>query len=479
VDTPPLFTRPVAELVRGPLVACAATCSVREAARLMAAADTGSIVAVDGQGAALGIVTDSDLRRRVVAEGLDGAVPVAEVMSAPVLAIAGSAPTLQALQRMLEHRVHHLLVVDPSGRPVAVLAGSDILAAEADQPLMLARRLERARDVDELATARAAYPRLVRLLLAGGSGADAVGAVLAETNDRLTRRLLDLAFAELGRPPAPWCWLAMGSEGRREQTLATDQDNGLLVDDNAPPDAEAYFSGLAAWMVAALERTGAARCKGDVMATNPLWRGRLAEWRERFQSWLGEPEPAALLNALIAFDFRPVAGSSGLAEGLRAWLTGHAATARGFLVHVAGTVARDPVAVGLFGRIHTRSGGPLAGTFDLKMQAVGPLVDAARLLALEQGVPATSTLERLAGARQAGAITDEDARDFRAAFVALQALRLRHQVEQAERGEAPGNHLAPRRLARAERAGLREHLGAVQRLRDGATARHALAIRGL
>lgn len=471
------LSRRAGDLVRHPLVSCEADLSVQSAARRMVDADTDALVVVDERGRAVGILTDADLRERVVAAHSSTDAPVSTVMSAPVVVLSPEALALEAVQLMLERGIHHVVLANASGEAMAVLSDGDILSAEADRPLLLARRIEHAETIAELRDARSMFPSTALLLLESGASAEQVGAILAEANDRIARRLLEFAELELGPAPGPYCWLAMGSEGRREQTLATDQDNGLVYDDAfaGQVEAEGYFARLAAWMVEALEAVGAERCLGDVMATNPVWRGPLAAWQERFAHWLADPEPSNVLDSLIGFDFRAVAGHAALEEQLKAWLAARTPQAATFLAHVAHAALGRHVPLGFFGRF-VLSG---EGTFNLKNEAIGPMVDASRLLALEHGwFERPGTLERLDRARDAEAMPREDAQEVRAAFEAIQELRLRHQLDLIEQGHPPDNALAPNAILRAERAGLREHLKAISRFQEGLRARYSAVLRG-
>lgn len=474
LSAPSPLGRRAADLVRHTLATCPPGVSIGEAARRMVAADTDALVVVDEAGRPLGICTDADMRRRVVASGASLARPVSAVASSPVVALAPEALGLDAVEAMLRHGIHHVVLLDARGWAAGVLSDGDLLSVEAERPLLLARRIEHADSVEELRQARATFPRTVRMLLDSGASAEQVGRILAETEDRVARRLLQLAQRELGAAPGPFCWLAMGSEGRREQTLATDQDNGLIYADGLGPAADRAFERLAEWMVEALATCGAARCVGNVMATNPRWRGPLAAWQAHLGQWLANPEPSHLLDVLIAFDFRAVGGDTRMGVQLRSWLAERTPRAPTFLAQVAHAALESRRPLGLLGQfVLSRD-----GTFDVKRDALRPVVDGLRLLALEHGWPVVGTVERLDQARAAGVLPREDARDLRAAFEALQRLRLRHQLELVEAGQPPNNALAPKAIQRAERAGLREHLKTIGRFQDGLRGAHAATLRG-
>jgi CBS domain-containing protein len=462
------LTLRISDLPLRPLVSCDASASIADVASRMTAADTASAVTLDEAGRPKGIVTDSDLRRRVAAVGRATTGPVREIMTSPVVTIEHHALGLDAVEAMLEGRIHHLVVVDDDGRALSIVADSDLLAREAADPLLLARRIERASSIDELAEARSRYPVTADLLLQAGARPSAIGRVLAEANDRLQRRLLQLALDELGPAPARFAWVVMGSEGRRIQTLKTDQDNGLIWEE--APHAGDYFGALGAWMVNALERCGVPRCPGDVMATNPVWRGSVAEWRRRFGAWLAEPEPVPLLRALIAFDLRAAAGSGDLVATLRAWLMERTPSARILLAHIARELGQRRVAVGPLGRFRLRG-----GALDTKMDAIGIAVDGARLLALDLGIPLTSTLGRLERAAQVGVLPRADAAEVSEAYEGVQDLRFRRQVAQVQRGTAPDNSIVPAELSRAHRAALKEYLHALARFQRGVVERFGQA----
>ena len=460
----------IADLPLRTLVACDAEAAVAETAAQMTTADTASAVALDAAGRPVGIITDSDLRRRVARGPWTPSDPVRDIMSSPVVTITRDALGLDAVEAMLRARIHHLVVVDDAGRALAVVADSDLLVHEAADPLLLTRSIERARSVDELAGIRARYAATVEVLMSAGARASAIGRIIAEANDLLQQRLLAIAREELGEEPRRYAWIVMGSEARRVQTLRTDQDNGLIWQDGAADDR--YFERLGTWMVVALERCGVRRCPGDVMATNEQWRGSEGQWRRRFAAWLSEPEPVALLQALIAFDLRAAGGATDMVATLRAWLLERTPRARILLTHMARELRRRTVALGPLGGIRLR-----AGSFDAKMEAIGIAVDGARLLALDLGIDETSTLARIARAAEMGAVPRQDAAEVAEAYEWIGALRLGRQVTQAKQGRPAENLITPGELSRAQRASLKEHLHAISRFQNGVAERFGQAAR--
>jgi CBS domain-containing protein len=455
--------RRLREAVAREIVACRRGATVQAAAAAMAAADTGSIVVLDEVEAPIGILTDSDLRRRVVAAGRPPETPVEAVMSGPLWTVPPETTFFEGVSLMLERGVHHLVLAE-GGRAVGVVADSDLVAASSSGPLFLARRISRAASLEQLAAARAELPAMVAALIEAGVGGRDLTRITAETHDRLSRRALELAEAELGPPPRPYCWLGLGSQGRYEQTLHTDQDHALVYAD--PPAAEAerarrYFLALAEWVVAALEACGLPRCRGEAMASNPRWNLPLREWQARFSHWIERPEPDALLNASIFFDLRPLAGELSLGQRLQAQIAEQAPRGRLFLTLLANEARHHRPPLGLFGRPRLERSGEHRGALDLKHGGLMPVVDLARLFSLQRGIQETGTFERLRRVGEVGALPLELTGDLAAAYEFLLLLRVRSQLAQRAAGRPVDNYVEPRRLSRADRALLREHLALI------------------
>lgn len=470
----------VRDLVTRPPVMCAPETSAVEVARTMLREGVGSVLVTGIDGAACGIVTDRDLRRRIVAERRDALVTRAvDIMSAPLVTIRPGAFAFEAVLEMTRRAIHHLVVTE-EGRAVGVVSSRDLLAAQTTNPVLLAREISRAESFAVLAALGIRITSLTRRLIEEGAGAYDVGQIISELNDRVVIRVLGLAAAALEEagdepPPVAYCWLSFGSEARREQTLRTDQDNGLVFAD--PPEhlqerAATYYARLAEEVVRGLVQVGVPPCPGGIMASNPRWCQPLSVWRESFRYWITRGAPAQVLAASIHFDLRSLAGASELAESLRALIRQEAPGHRGFLRLLALDVVERPLPLTIFGGIRTVRTGFRRGAVDLKGGGTMQLVGAARVHALEHGLSETNTLDRFR-AEGHPAFPPRETREITEAMQHLMRLRLMHQLEQQARGEPTDNFVVPARLARGERLLLREALRTVRRVQTTLRQRFA------
>ena len=443
-----LVTRPPIRVDRGTPVA--------EAARVMRQHGVSSLVVA---GPEPGILTDRDLRNRVLAEERPAGTPVEAVATYPARTLGADASLLEAVLFMLEHNIHHIVVED-AGRVTGVLTDSDVLRQQARNPLYLLRSVERAEDPGALASYSDQVADAVRQLAAGGVGAAAIGRVVTALNDTLVRTLLRLAERDLGPAPARWAWVALGSEGRMEQTMLTDQDNALIFAGEAADDEEAvaWFSDLAARVVDGLVKAGFPPCPGGYMATN--WNRSLPAFVVQFEDWMATPDTEALLGAAIFFDFRRVAGTLDL-EPLESLLD-RAPETELFLHHVAASAASIRPPVGAFRRILVKN-----GAIDLKRGAIGPVVALARVYGLAAGGRARATLDRLAAAVEAGVLSREGGDNLAEAFRFVLDLRLGAQLEELAGGRPLDNDVELERLAPLERHYLKDALVAIRDALEG------------
>jgi CBS domain-containing protein len=463
----------VRDIVGRSPVSVDASASVRQAARVMAEHGVSSLL-VMRDGRLAGILTDRDLRNRVLAAGVDPDVGVTDVMTADPVTGRVDALAFEVLLEMVGRHIHHLPILDGAATPVGIVTTTDLLRVEQTNPVYLAGDIAKQGDAAGVARVSGRLPQVVQSLVDQDASADDIGRVVTAVGDAVERRLLALAEAELGPPPVPYCWVALGSRARQEQALAADQDNALLLDDAVRPEHEEWFAALARRVTDDLAECGYPRCPGDVMATNGRWRQPLAQWRREFTSWLTQPVPEAVLRASIFFDMRPVHGDSGLHARLASHVLSATPNATLFLAHLAKQATRNEPPVGFFRGLVLEKAGEHRDTLDIKRGGVGAVVELARVHALSVGSSAVNTQARIQAAREAGLLGPERADDLRDAFEFISYVRLRHQAAQVRRGERTDNFVAPDGLSSFDKRHLREAFGIVRSAQSALARRYPM-----
>jgi CBS domain-containing protein len=474
-----LFTTPVGRLVTRLPVTAPAGVTIREAARLMSRHRVSSLVLTGESGAPAGIVTDRDLREKVAATGRDGNGPARDVMS-PILVSAGPDDLcFDALLAMIRHGIHHLPVIE-SGRLLGVLTNHDLMMVQGRSPIAVVREIENQRDVAGLARAARQVDAMISLLLNEGARAGNIARVITEINDRLLRKALELAGRGVPPAPVPWCWIGFGSEGRREQTFKTDQDNAIVYadprDDEQAQLAREWFAAFAPKVRDALAACGFPPCAAGYMAANPAWRMPLREWKRLFSSWVAEPDGKAVLGALILFDFRPLYGEAAFARELRGHLAAAIATTPSFLGFMANQIVKNPPPLGFLNRIVVEKEGEHRDRLNLKLRAIAPIVNLARLFALEKGCPETGTLDRLRWLRTRNTIVGSYGEELEQAFEFLMSLRIHHQHSRVVAGREPDNFVDPNSLSALEKKTAREAFALVAKLQGLVIERYRASI---
>ncbi|HET8540833.1 MAG TPA: DUF294 nucleotidyltransferase-like domain-containing protein [Anaeromyxobacter sp.] len=444
----PNLSLPVGDLVRGPAIWIAPGATVVDAARVMRDRRISSVLVRSDPPA---ILTDRDFRNRVLAEALPGDVPVARVASGPLRTVPAETPVYEAWLTLLDAGLHHLPIVR-AGEIVGVVTSTDLMRLSSHGPMALLRRVERLGSRESLAGYAAQVADMAAGLVAARLDPVVIAQLVARLNDTLLRTAIRWAEAELGPAPAPWAWLALGSEGRMEQTLLTDQDNALVFADEGLA-ARGWYEALAHRVVGDLRAAGFPECPGGYMATR--WNGPLREWRERFRTWLVEPRPQALLEAAIFFDHRRAAGGLDLAP-LQAVIA-DATDLPVFLRAMAEQALRFHPPPALLLRVRGES-----STVDLKKQGLAPVAFLARCYALELGAAERNTLERLLAAERAGRMDPELRETVAEAYRFLLGLRLRLQLRHLAEGRPPGDEVALSELSPLERSRLKESFRAIR-----------------
>lgn len=464
-----LFTTPVGELATKEVITALEDITIKEAAVQMSKNRISSLILVDRDGIPAGIVTDRDLRDKVTAKGRDVSGPVRDIMSVSLIKSEARDYCFEALLKMIRCNVHHLLIID-NGMLKGVVTNHDLMMLQGTSPLSIAQEIESQQSIEGLVPASQKTNRIVELLLKEGAKATNITRVISEINDRLARKVLEITEKKCGPPPLPYCWISFGSEGRKEQTFRTDQDNAIIYEDPKTKEEEAaaeqYFSAFTEEAKTALFMCGFPLCPGNYMASNPLWRRPLADWKKHFSGWISSPTPKALLNSLIFFDFRPVFGDYRFAENLRSHLNSLLTGQNVFLALMARETVRSRPPLGFFKNFIVEKSGEHKDELDLKFRGIGPVVNIARLFALEKGIAATATADRLAALKNSHAIVRETGEELMQAFEFMMLLRIHHQAEQKAKNVQPDNFINPGRLSGFEKKALKDAFKTVARIQD-------------
>jgi CBS domain-containing protein len=408
----------------------------------------------------LGILTDQDLRSRVVAEGLPYDTPIGEVMTTPVETVGTEANGSDVLLAMLDHGVRHLPVVSSQGEVLGVISDLDLLAAETRTPFVLRRAIADAQDVDELKRAAGRLnPTLIGLHQFELPPAQ-ISAVISVVADALIRRTIELAIASVGPPPADFAWLSLGSHGRREAVPSSDCDSGIVWAGEADPEHERYMHEVAGQVLATVAATGWESDAHGVTASGPLAAQPAADFQRSLEGWLDHPDDNKVVMAIsIVLDSRVVHGP---ADAFGALAPLEAAGRRKRVLRLLLRLALvDKPPTGFLKNIVVESSGEHRGHFDIKRGGLLPIVDIGRYAAVAAGVTVTPTIERLRAASEEGTLRQSDATTLEEAFDLFSALRLEHQVQQLEAGSKPDNHLDPKSLNPLTRRYLKDAFRAV------------------
>ncbi len=454
----------LADVLRRAPVTCAPETPLREVLTTMRELHVGSMVVVDGGNRPIGIFTLHDLLGRVVLSGVSIEQPISVVMSRDPVSLPPTALAYEAAMVMARAGFRHVLVTEPDGALRGILSERDLFSLQRVGLRQLSGALRQADNIEVLVALSKDIRALTRNMMAQGVAADQLTLFLSTLNDLLAERVIALETAAAGLDQGPLsdgvCWLVMGSGGRFEQTLNTDQDNALLfnVPEGMTADAvRAQLLPLATRVNHALARCGFPLCKGEIMASNPQWCLSMQEWQQVFDRWIDRGSPDALMHASIFFDFRALAGERRLADELRKWL---AQLARGnvrFLHQMAANALRNRPPLGVVRDFVLND----AKRLDLKINGLTPFVDAARIFSLASGDAQTSTLQRLRQGAAALKVPSADVEAWIKAFLFIQMLRLRHHYEEIARmGESAmdqlDNLIDPAQLNELDRRILKE-----------------------
>ncbi len=455
-----VFERRLRDVMHAPVLFTAPDATLRQAALTMIENRVGALLVGTPAAPPAGIVTERDLLRAGAGAGADfDSIRVRQVMSAPVASMDGDEMLYRGLARMDRHGIRHLPVADERGIVLGMVSQRDLLHHRASSALVLDDALHDSHDPAQLAAAFGRVPQVAAHLLDEGlSGLDIARVISTELRE-VSARAAEMAAAALkaeglGEAPAPWCLLVLGSAGRGESLLGADQDNALI---HAGRDADdPWFAQFGARIAAYLDEAGVPRCKGGVMAANPVWRGTREGWRTRVETWLSRAKPEDLLNVDIFFDLTPVACEADLGHDLHVAAVEAASRSTPFLSLLAQTAETLAPRLGLFGMPRIED-----GRFELKRDGLLPIVTFARMIALKIASTARATPDRLHEAAAAGRVAEGDTEAMIETHAFVLGLILRQQIIDLDQGVPPSNRVASAILTKADRRRLKNGLGRV------------------
>jgi CBS domain-containing protein len=467
-----LFTHQVEDIAIKELVTTGENASIQESAELMAKNKVSSLIILGANDLPVGIVTDRDLREKVVAKGRDVQEAVKNIMSLPLIRVDAKDYCFEAVLKMIRHNIHHVLVVK-DGKLDGVLTNHDLMILQGTSPLSFAKDIENQQTLDGLVPVALKLNRVIGLLLKEGAKASNITRIISELNDRLVKKVLELAEKKFGASPVSYCWIAFGSEGRKEQTFKTDQDNAIIYADPKTPaqgqEAKEYFAEFTLYVRDGLTKCGFPLCPANYMASNPQWCQPLSVWKKYFRNWIMTPTPEALLRSLIFFDFRGLYGNLSLAGDLRDYLINALKDQNIFLAQIASVITRNRPPLGFFKSFILEKNGEHRDEVNLKLRGIGPLVDLIRLFSLESGAAETASIERLHALKDRHPIVMELGDEIEQAFEFITLLRIHRQLEQIEKGDPLDNFINPSALSNLEKKSLKESFQLILKLQDAIT----------
>ncbi|WP_417533450.1 DUF294 nucleotidyltransferase-like domain-containing protein [Marinobacterium stanieri] len=458
-DANELMTAKIETLVGRDAVTLPPTASVREAAIRMSEEGVSSVLVLDEQmeeEPVVGIITDRDLRNRLITPGLSFDTPVSEIMTSELISVEYGQFVFEAMLLMLRHNVHHLPVLKKQ-RPLGVIAISDIIRYESQNSLFVVSSIFRAQSLEELSALKSDVSACFLRMVNEDANSQMIGTAMSVIGRSFKQRLLELGEEKLGPPPIPYCFLALGSMAREEQLIVTDQDNAMILDNRYDPDQhDEYFKALAQFVCDGLDACGYTYCNGDIMATNSRWRQPLKVWEQYFTDWIEKPTPEFLLNSSIFFDIEGVWGETRWAVMLNDLILRKARKNPRFLACMARNALQRTPPLGFFKDFVMETDGRHSNSINMKRRGTAPLADLVRVHALAIGSREHNTFDRLRDIIDSDLLPRGRGPDLRDALELIAMVRIRHQALDVEAGNEPDNNVEPENLSDFERKNLKD-----------------------
>ena len=471
--TLPFFNQPVSAIFRANIVTCDHNDPISAAVKKMDRDNASALLVRSPDKTITGIVTDADLKSRVMAQGLGLETAVSQIASAPLATISSQSQVFEAFITMIKEDKRHLAVTGNAGDISGIISEKDLIAAQTRATFLLIRSVTAAKDMDALAGIHKDLEKMLLDPIGTGASADYITRLIAAFSDAIIDKALEFSIKEAGPLPCRFVFLTMGSEGRQEQTLISDQDNAIVFEDLKDPKqgevAKTYFDGLARGICSRLDLAGYQYCDGNNMAQNPLWCQPLSVWKDYFRKWIRSASPEDLLHSSIFFDFRGTWGDMSIALELKTYLLDAIGKWSGFLRNMTENTTHFKPPLGLFGKFIVETKGKYKDAMDIKY-AILPIIDFARIYALHNGISQTNTLERLFRLYTRHALTGKEYTDLTQAYHFLMGLRFRRQITTImDEKQRPDNYIYPGNLSTLDQLMLKEILKMIEKLQQKMT----------
>ncbi len=456
----PFFNQPISAIFRPNIVTCPHDATINEAAQKMAKNSSGSIFIKDEKGKVDAIITDADLINSAIAKGLDFGHPASAIVSSPVVSVPADSQVFEAFITMIGEDKKHLAVSSKANDIIGTISDKDLIAAQVNSTYLLIKTIKSAKNVNQLENMHSKMAKMLLDPIRNGANPEYITRLITTFSDAILDKVIEFSIAKLGSPPCKFAFMIMGSEGREEQTLISDQDNGIIYEDleNDKDKAHAseYFGKLAELVCNHLNTAGYKFCDGECMAKNPKWCQSLLNWKKCFHNWIYQGSPEDLLNSSIFFDFKGAWGDLELTDRLKSFLLDSVEKRAGFLRHLTENALHFKPPIGLFGKLVVESKGEHKDSFNIKW-AMQPIVDLARVYSLKHGIVQTNTLTRLFRLYTKHVLTNQQYIDLVQTYSYAMHLRFLRQITTiVDEKKQPDNYINSKNLSYLDKAMLKE-----------------------
>jgi CBS domain-containing protein len=456
----PFFNQPISAIFKPNIATCPHDATIDEAAQKMVKNSSGSIFIKDEKGKVDAIITDADLISSVVTKGMNVEHPASSAVSSHIVSVPADSQVFEAFIAMIGEDKKHLAVTSKSNDIIGTISVKDLIAAQANSTYLLIKTIKSAKNVNQLENIHSKMALMLLDPIQNGANPEYITRLITTISDAILDKVIEFSIAKLGSPPCKFAFMIMGSEGREEQTLISDQDNGIiyedLEDDKDKAYASEYFGKLAELVCDQLNTAGYKFCDGECMAKNPKWCQSLLNWKKYFHNWIYQGSPEDLLHSSIFFDFKGVWGDLELTDQLKSFLLDCVEKRSGFLRHLTENALHFKPPIGRFGKLVVESKGEHKDSFNIK-GAMLPIVDLARVYSLKHGIVQTNTLTRLFRLYTKHVFTNEQYIDLVQSYNYVMHLRFLRQITTIiDEEKQPDNYINPNNLSYLDNAMLKE-----------------------